>query len=94
MFAVGHYFYKKETLYNEIFGNVEKCQKYHLDYVEDFDHLPVGKKMILFGKANSENPEEEILVKTYIKKTNEENRFWNFKLKNSFNLINQDMKRV
>ena len=82
----GVYLRRKEEYFEQLFTNLQKCQKYHLDYVDGLVHLPLSKKMILFGTAK---PVEkgEVIARSYIKKKKEEeNRLWNYEFKDRFRM--------
>jgi hypothetical protein len=66
-----------------LFQDLEKCPKYHLDYVEGVNNLPTNKNVILFGTVKSID-QEKIIIKSYLKKKNEPNRFWRFYLNKKF----------
>ena len=44
---------KKQEYFEKLFQELEKCQKYHLDYVEDIAQIPNDKNIIIFGTAKS-----------------------------------------
>lgn len=52
-FGVSLYFHKKEAYFQKLFNSLEKSPKYHLDYVEKVDQLPVDKNVLLFGTART-----------------------------------------
>lgn len=89
----GLYFRKKELFYNELFEELRKCPKFHMDYVEDVSHLPIDKQMILFGSPNSDDG-QEFISSSFIKKTNEEDRLWKFKLKNTFTFFTSSLQPI
>ena len=66
-FAYSYYISRKENMYDNLFKEIEKCQKYHLDYVEKVDQLPSDRNLLLFGTPHSLTA-EKIITKTYIKK--------------------------
>ena len=49
----GLYFRRKEMLYEKLFKDIRKCPSFHMDYVEDAEHLPINRSMMLFGSPNS-----------------------------------------
>jgi len=84
-FAYSYYISRKENMYDNLFKEIEKCQKYHLDYVEKVDQLPSDRNLLLFGTPHSLTA-EKIITKTYIKKNESEDRLWHFDFKDKFNL--------
>lgn len=36
------YFRRKEQFYKDLFKTLKRCQKYHMDYIEDVVHLPIN----------------------------------------------------
>lgn len=85
--SIGSYFQTKQVYFQDLFKNVEKCQKFHLDYVESTQHLPIDKQLLLFGTARAKNPiEDKVITRTYIKQTVEEDRLWSFKFHDKFGL--------
>lgn len=75
-----------ENYYNQLFTSLEKCQKYHLDYVDSIAHLPLNKKVILFGTAISNNKDQPVIARSYLKKSQAEDRLWQYNFKDQFQM--------
>lgn len=76
---------RKEGYFQTLFGQLEKCQKFHLDYVDQVDQLPYDKNVLIFGTVRSLT-EEKIIARSYIKKSDAEDRLWNYEFKDRFSM--------
>ena len=85
--SLGYYFQTKEAYFQELFKTIEKCQKFHLDYVDSADNLPLNKPLLLFGTARAltQTP-DNVITRTYVKQTPEEDRLWHFRFRDRFGL--------
>lgn len=72
---------------------MEKCQKFHLDYIEGIDKLPVDTYLVLFGTAKDAN-KEPVIASAKV------NSFWkhfcpeNIKLGKDFDLATAGTDKV
>lgn len=48
--------------------------------------MPINKKIILFGTAISNNKEEPIIARSYLKKSQAEDRLWQYNFKDEFKM--------
>ncbi len=49
LLSVSYYYIRKENYFAKLFQEIEKSNKFHLDYVDDLSKLPLNKDIILFG---------------------------------------------
>jgi hypothetical protein len=85
--SYGYYLRTKEVYFQQLFSSIEKCQKFHLDYVDNTEHLPTDKPVLLFGTARALTPTpDKVITRTYIKHSSQEDRLWHFQFRDRFGL--------
>lgn len=68
--SFGYYLRTKEAYFQQLFTNIEKCQKFHLDYIDSTQNLPTDKPLLIFGTARALNPTpDKVITRTFIKQT-------------------------
>jgi hypothetical protein len=83
--SFAYYLQTKQAYLQELFGKIEKCQKFHLDYVDSPANLPIDKPVLLFGTAKAANPtEDKVIARTFITQAAEEDRLWRFHFRDRF----------
>lgn len=83
--SFAYYLQTKQAYLQQLFAKIEKCQKFHLDYVDSPANLPTDKPLLLFGTARALNPtEDKVIARTFIRQTAEEDRLWRFHFRDRF----------
>ena len=85
--CIGFVLRRKEDVFKRLFKELRNCPKYHTDYLEELDHLPLDKHMILFGPAKKMG-ESPFISPNFIQKSPAEDRLWSFKFTEPFKLLN------
>jgi hypothetical protein len=53
LLSVGFVYRRKEGYFKDLYDEIERSKKYHLDFVDELGKLPLNQNIILFGPPKS-----------------------------------------
>ncbi len=53
LLSVGFVYRRKENYFKDMYDQIERAKKFHMDFVDELGKLPVDQNLILFGPPKS-----------------------------------------
>lgn len=53
LLSAGFLFRRKESYFKDLYDQIERSKKFHLDFVDELGKLPIDQNLILFGPPKS-----------------------------------------